>query len=54
MIDVDNPRIEKKENIKKTAIKLGIEVGEFNEIKKPMLVFGSFSVVEEFLRRFNG
>ena len=54
LIDVDNPRIEKKENIKKTAIKLGIEVGEFKEIKKPMLVFGSFSVVEEFLRRFNG
>ena len=40
----------KKENIKKTAIKLGIEVEEFKEIKKPMLVFGSFSVVEEFLR----
>jgi dihydrofolate synthase/folylpolyglutamate synthase len=50
LIDVDNSRIEKKENIKKTARKLGIEIDDFKEIKKPMLVFGSFSVVEEFLR----
>ena len=54
LIDVDNPRIEKKENIKKVAMNLGIEVEDFKEIKKPMLVFGSFSVVEEFLRRFSG
>jgi dihydrofolate synthase/folylpolyglutamate synthase len=51
LIDVENPRIEKKENIKKVAEKLGIEVEDFKEIKKPMLVFGSFSVVEEFLKR---
>jgi dihydrofolate synthase/folylpolyglutamate synthase len=49
LIDVDNPRIEKKENIKKVAINLGIEVEDFKEIKKPMLIFGSFSVVEKFL-----
>jgi len=51
LIDVENERIEKPENIRKTAQNLGIEIEEFKEIKKPMLVFGSFSVVEEFLRR---
>ena len=54
LIDVDNPRIENKENIKQVAINLGIEVEDFKEIKKPMLIFGSFSVVEEFLRRLSG
>ena len=54
LIDVDNPRIEKKENIKKIAKKLEIAVEDFRKIKKPLLVFGSFSVVEEFLRRFSG
>ena len=52
LIKVDNERMEKPEKIKKTAESLGIEVEEFKEIKKPMLVFGSFSVVEEFLRRY--
>ncbi len=52
LIDVKNERIEDKEKIKKTAKKLGIEIGDFKEIKKPMLVFGSFSVVEKFLRKF--
>ncbi len=52
LIDVKNPRIEDKENIKKVANSLGIEVEEFSEIKKPMLVFGSFSVVEEFLKEY--
>ena len=50
LIDVKNERIESKEEIKNTAKKLGIEVEEFKKIKKPMLVFGSFSVVEEFLK----
>jgi len=50
LIDVNNERIENPENIKKTAKKLGIKTEEFKEIKKPMLVFGSFSAVEEFLR----
>jgi len=50
LIDVENERIEDKEKIKEVAKKLDIEVEEFKEIKKPMLVFGSFSVVEEFLR----
>lgn len=53
LIDVDNERIEDIKKIKEVAKRLGIEVEEFKEIKKPMLVFGSFSVVEEFLRRFN-
>jgi len=52
LIKVDNERIEEPEKIKKTAEGLGIEVEEFKEIKKPMLVFGSFSVAEEFLRRY--
>ncbi|WP_457561230.1 bifunctional folylpolyglutamate synthase/dihydrofolate synthase [Caminibacter sp.] len=51
LIDVENPRIEKKENIKKVAKKLGIDIEDFNEIVKPMLVFGSFSVVEEFIKK---
>ena len=50
LIKVDNERIEKPEKIKKTALGLGIEAEEFKEIKKPVLVFGSFSVVEEFLK----
>jgi len=53
LIDVKNDRIEDKEKIKKAASELGIEVEEFKGIEKPMLVFGSFSVVEEFLRRYN-
>jgi len=53
LIEVNNERIEDIKKIKEVAKKLGIEVEEFKEIKKPMLVFGSFSVVEEFLRRFN-
>jgi len=53
LIDVKNDRIENKEKIKKAANELGIEVEDFKEIVKPMLVFGSFSVVEEFLRRYN-
>ena len=53
LIDVQNERIDDKEKIKNVAKKLVIEVAEFKEIKKPMLVFGSFSVVEEFLRRYS-
>jgi len=52
IIDVKNERIEDKEKIKEVAKSLDIEVEEFQEIKKPMIVFGSFSVVEEFLRRY--
>ena len=50
LIDVKNDRIENKEKIKKAASELGIEVEEFKKIEKPMLVSGSFSVVEEFLK----
>ena len=53
LIKVDNERIEDPDKIKKTALELGIKVEEFKEIKKPMLVFGSFSVAEEFLRRYS-
>ncbi|WP_035907162.1 bifunctional folylpolyglutamate synthase/dihydrofolate synthase [Lebetimonas sp. JS138] len=52
LIDVKNERIEDKEKIKKVANNLGIEIEDFKQIQKPMLVFGSFSVVEEFLRRY--
>jgi dihydrofolate synthase/folylpolyglutamate synthase len=51
LIDVKNERIEDKEKIKEVAKNLGIKVEEYKGIKKPMLIFGSFSVVEEFLRR---
>jgi dihydrofolate synthase/folylpolyglutamate synthase len=51
LIDVKNERIENKEKIKKVAKNLDIEIEDFKQIQKPMLVFGSFSVVEEFLRR---
>jgi dihydrofolate synthase/folylpolyglutamate synthase len=51
LIDIKNERIENKEKIKKVAKNLGIEIEDFKQIQKPMLVFGSFSVVEEFLRR---
>ena len=51
LIDVENERIENKEKIKNVALNLGINVKDYEGIKKPMLVFGSFSVVEEFLRR---
>ena len=51
LIDVKNERIEKKDKIKKVASNLDIKVKDYEGIKKPMLVFGSFSVVEEFLRR---
>ncbi|WP_456479445.1 bifunctional folylpolyglutamate synthase/dihydrofolate synthase [Nautilia sp.] len=50
LIKADNERMEKPEKIRKTAKELGIETEEFKEIKKPMLVFGSFSVAEEFLK----
>jgi dihydrofolate synthase/folylpolyglutamate synthase len=52
LIDVKNERIENKEKIKKVAKNLGIEVEEYKGIIKPMLVFGSFSVVEEFLKHY--
>ncbi|GAX87037.1 dihydrofolate synthase/folylpolyglutamate synthase [Lebetimonas natsushimae] len=51
LINVKNERIEDKEKIKEVAKNLGIEVEDYKGIEKPMLVFGSFSVVEEFLRR---
>jgi len=53
LIEVTNDRIEDPEKIKETAVKLGIEVENFKGIEKPMLVFGSFSVVEKFLKEYN-
>jgi len=53
LIEVENDRIEEPGKIKEAARKLGIEVEEFRGIKKPMLVFGSFSVVEKFLKEYN-
>jgi len=50
IIDVENERIAKKDDVINTAKELGIDVEEFMNIRdKKTLVFGSFSVVEKFL-----
>ncbi|NPA54847.1 MAG: bifunctional folylpolyglutamate synthase/dihydrofolate synthase [Epsilonproteobacteria bacterium] len=52
LIDINDPRILQKEQLLKTAQELGIDVSSYDKsdsIDSPTLVFGSFSVVEEFL-----
>ena len=50
IIDVKNPRIANKDDVINTAKSLNIEVEEFKSLRdKKTLVFGSFSVIEEFL-----
>jgi len=50
IIDVRNERIAPKEDVIECAKKLDIDVEEFETIRdKTTLVFGSFSVIEEFL-----
>ncbi len=53
IIDIQNIRGEKEEELKRTLDNLGISYEPFGDIKKDReyLVFGSFSVVEEFLKR---
>ena len=54
ILDIQDSRIEKKDKLEATLKGLDIKYEDFKEIKqgKKYLVFGSFSVVEEFLRRF--
>jgi len=56
IIDIDDERVESREIMKKTLNNLDIEYKTFKEIKpcNNYLVFGSFSVVEAFLRAYNG
>jgi len=55
IIDVDEDRIESKEKLEKTLDELAIKHSCFNLINKDekYLVFGSFSVVERFLKGYN-
>lgn len=54
IIEIENPRVEELEKIEKALDELDIAHTIFKEIKKEQnyLVFGSFSVVEEFLRSY--
>jgi len=55
IIDVGQARIVPKETLIETLIDLGLEHRDFDVVddSQEYLVFGSFSVVEEFLRTFN-
>lgn len=55
IIEIDDERAEVIEQLQSTLNKLEIEYNEFREIKPEYnyLVFGSFSVVEAFLREYN-
>ena len=52
IIDIQDERVVNKDNLIQTCKKLDLVVNDFKEIKKELnyLVFGSFSVVEEFLK----
>jgi dihydrofolate synthase/folylpolyglutamate synthase len=52
IIEVENDRIADKKDIIKVAEELGIEVSEYRGVEKDALnlIFGSFSVVEKFLK----
>jgi dihydrofolate synthase/folylpolyglutamate synthase len=52
IIKVKNDRIANKFEVIKTAKNLGIKTEEFEKIDNLTLVFGSFSVVEEFLKQY--
>lgn len=56
LIDVYNARIEESDYLQNTLNELGIEWKKFDKIEseKKYLVFGSFSVVESFLKVYNG
>ena len=55
IIEIDNERAEVVEQLQSTLNKLEIKYNMFTEIKPQFnyLVFGSFSVVEAFLREYN-
>ena len=52
IINVEDNRVVEKNNLLEVCSNLNIKVGDFQDIshKKEYLVFGSFSVVEEFLK----
>jgi len=52
ILDVDEPRIELVEHLQSALNELEIQFSHFKELKpeNDYLVFGSFSVVETFLR----
>lgn len=54
IIEIENPRVEELEKIQRALDELDIAHTIFKEIKKEQnyLIFGSFSVVEEFLRSY--
>ena len=54
IIDIDDERIESKEQLQRSLNELGIEYDTFNRLdeESEYLVFGSFSVVEAFLGRY--
>jgi dihydrofolate synthase / folylpolyglutamate synthase len=56
IIRVDDTRIESAELMKKTLVALGYEYHQFQKVHKDLdyLVFGSFSVVEAFLKAYRG
>ena len=55
IIDIDDSRIESKELLQNTLNSLEIEYTSFIKVSKDFnyLVFGSFSVVEQFLKVYN-
>jgi len=53
IIEVENDRIANKDEVLKTAKNLGIDTYEFKSLENyPTLVFGSFSVIEKFLKDY--
>ena len=56
VIDIYGQRVESIEKLQKVLNELKIEYSKFKKIEtqKQYLVFGSFSVVEQFLREYNG
>jgi len=56
ILELNDERIVTKENLHRTLTDLEIQYASFKKIKKDKnyLVFGSFRVVEEFLRVYNG
>ena len=56
IMQVDDARIESTQTMQKTLVALGYEYHQFKEIRSDLnyLVFGSFSVVETFLKVYRG
>ncbi len=54
ILPIDNERAEEKKELLSAVERLGLSYGDFKGVKKEenYLIFGSFSVVEEFLKEF--